>query len=65
MDSDLHIIAIRHAKTAINRRRGGSPIFMQLQSDSARQHLLLQRHRQRCIAFAGKTDINRQHLRRL
>ena len=64
MDRDLHVIFFRDIEASRNRRRRGTPVFVQLQSDRAGLDLLTQTIRQRRIALPEKPKIDRETFRR-
>jgi hypothetical protein len=60
VNGDLHVELIRDAKATIDRCRGRSPIFVQLQPDGAGPDLVSQAGRQCRIALAGEAEVQRQ-----
>ena len=61
----LHVVFFRHAQTAIDGGRGRAPILVQLQAQSPGFDLFAQRLRQRAVALAKETHVNRVFLGRL
>ena len=59
VDGDLHVEFVGHVEAGVDRRRRGAPVFVQLQPDGARQHLLAQRLVRRAVAFAEKAEVHR------
>ncbi len=65
VDRDLHVEFVGDAETGVDRRRRRAPVFVQLQPDRAREHLLAQRFGRRAVAFAEKAEIHRIFVRGL
>ena len=65
VDHHLHVVFLRHRQAAVDRRRRGAPVLVQLERTGAGLDHFLQRRRARGIALAGKTEIDRKRIRRL
>ena len=65
VDHHLHVEVVGDGETAVDCRRGRSPILVQLERAGARPDHLFQRGRARRIAFAGKAEVHGQAVRRL
>ncbi len=65
VDAHLHVVAIGDAEAAVDRRRGGAPVFMQLQGAGSGADLFLQSLWGAGIALAKEAQVDRQTLRRL
>ncbi len=58
MNCDLGVGLISHCKTGVDCSGCGAPVFMQLQTDCARNNLLPQRAGLGGIAFSKKTEVH-------
>ena len=65
VDRHLHVECISHAQTAVDRRRGGAPVFVQLHAHGTGLNLLFQRVRQAGVALAEKAQVHRKAFGRL
>ncbi len=59
MDADLHIVVFGHRQAGVYRRRGSTPILVQLEPAGPALDLLDQPRPQRRIALAEKTEVQR------
>ena len=62
VDHHLHVVIVGDRQAAIDRRRRGAPILVQLERTGAGLDLLFQRRRQRGIALAGEAEIHRKRV---
>ena len=65
VDGHLHVIVFRHAEAGIDRRWGGAPVFVQLQTYSPRFHLLPQAGLQGAVALTHKAKVEGEGIDRL
>ena len=65
VDRDLDVEPVGDCQTLINRRRRRSPVFMELQAESAGSDLFFQSSWQRRVPLPEKAKIQRECLRRL
>ena len=65
VDSDLHVVLVGHAETAIDGRRRRSPVLVELQPHGASADLFVQSFRLRAVALTEKSEIHRQIVGRL
>src|SRR5687767_13687679 len=56
VDGDLDVEFVGNTEAAINRGRGGAPIFVQLQPNGSGEDLLPQRFRSGTISFSEETE---------
>ena len=57
VDGDLDVVLVCDFQAAIDCGRRGPPVFVKLEADGARENLFGQTLRQRCVAFAGETEV--------
>src|SRR5256886_6102208 len=60
VDHHLHVVVVGDRKAAVDRRRRGTPVLVQLERTGAALDHLLQRRRARGITLAGEAEIDRQ-----
>ncbi len=65
MDAHLHVEAVGHRQAAVDRRRRGAPVLMQLEGAGAGADLLLDRLRGGGVALAEEAQVHGQPLGRL
>jgi len=62
VDRHLHVVLVGDAQAIVDARRGGAPVFVQLEADGAGLDLLDQRLRQAGVALAGEADVHRERV---
>ncbi len=65
VDHHLDVVVVGNRQAAVDRRRRRAPVLVQFQRTGAGLDHFLQRRRTRCIAFAGKAEIDRKIIGRL
>ena len=65
VDHHLHVVVVGDRQAAIDRRRRGAPVLVQLERTGAGLDHLFERGRARGIALAGKAEIDREGVGRL
>jgi hypothetical protein len=64
MDRDLHVHLVGDLERGVDRRRRRAPVFVQLESDRARFHLLDERRDEARVALAEEAQVHRERFRR-
>src|SRR4051812_19250508 len=64
MDRHLDVQLVRYVEAGADRRGGGAPILMQLQSHHAGEHLLAQRLVRGAVSLAEKSEVHWELVRR-
>ena len=60
VDHHLHVVVVGDRQAAVDRRRRGAPVLVQLERTGAGLDHFLQRRRARGIALAGEAEIDRE-----
>ncbi|VVN59610.1 hypothetical protein PS685_03171 [Pseudomonas fluorescens] len=62
VDRHLHVIEVGNGQAVVDGRRGGAPVFVQLEADGSGFDLFDQRLRQAGVALAGKAHVHRERI---
>ena len=62
VDHHLHVVFFRHRQAAVDRRRRGAPILVQLERTGAGLDHFFERRGPRGVALAGKAEIDRKRI---
>jgi len=65
VDRDLDVLGFGDAKAAVDRRRRGAPVLVELEADRAGADLVDQALGPRRVALAGQPDVERDRVGRL
>ena len=60
VDHGLHVVVVADLQAAVDRRRRGAPVLVQLERTGAGLDLLFERGRARGIALAGEAEVDRK-----